>query len=90
MNELEFNWLIKMLKDDFDGDYPITRTRLLELLEKAKWNTRVQVKDELEAENKQFLQEVEQRPHESWCAYLNQTLMTRPPMPAPCNCQETA
>ena len=49
MNELEFEKLIELLKDDFDGDFMITREALLEYLQKAKWNAKVHIKDELEA-----------------------------------------
>ena len=49
MNELEFNQLIELLEDSFEGDYTITRTGLLELLNKAKWNAKIRIKDELEA-----------------------------------------
>jgi hypothetical protein len=49
MNELEFKQLIELLEDGFEGDYTITRTNLLELLTKAKWNAKVRIKDELEA-----------------------------------------
>jgi acyl-CoA-binding protein len=49
MNELEFEQLIELLEDDFEGDYPITRTGLLDLLTKAKWNAKVRIKDELVA-----------------------------------------
>ena len=49
MNELEFEKLIELLKDDFDGDFAITRESLLEYLQKAKWNAKVHIKDELEA-----------------------------------------
>jgi hypothetical protein len=48
MNELEFDCLIELLEDDFDGDFPITRAGLLEYLKKAKWNAKVYIKDELE------------------------------------------
>ena len=47
MNELEFNCLLELLEDDFDGDFVITRKGLLEYLKKAKWNAKVMVKDEL-------------------------------------------
>jgi acyl-CoA-binding protein len=49
MNELEFEQLIELLEDDFEGDYAITRTGLLDLLRKAKWNAKVRIKDELAA-----------------------------------------
>ncbi len=45
MNELEFKCLVDLLKDDFDGDYQITRKTLLELLTKARWNAKVEIKD---------------------------------------------
>ena len=48
MNELEFQQLIKLLQDDFEGDYTITRSGLLDLLEKAKWNAKVEIKNELQ------------------------------------------
>ena len=48
MNELEFDCLIKLLEDSFDGDYTITRSALLELLQKAKWNAKIHIKNELE------------------------------------------
>jgi hypothetical protein len=38
MNEREYEELIKLLEDDFDGDFTITRKSLLEYLNKAKWN----------------------------------------------------
>jgi len=49
MNELEFEKLIELLKDDFDGDFVITRESLLEYLQKAKWNAKVAIKDEFDA-----------------------------------------
>jgi len=49
MNELEYDCLIELLQDDFEGDYQITRKELLDLLLKAKWNAKVRIKNELEA-----------------------------------------
>jgi len=54
MNELEFEQLIELLEDDFEGDYPITRTGLLDLLRKAKWNAKVRIKDELAALSEKY------------------------------------
>ena len=48
MNELEYDCLIELLQDDFEGDYQITRKELLDLLLKAKWNAKVKIKNELE------------------------------------------
>jgi acyl-CoA-binding protein len=56
MNELEFQQLIELLEDGFEGDYTITRTGLLDLLNKAKWNAKVRIKNELQ-ELKEKLQE---------------------------------
>ena len=47
MNELEFEKLIGLLEDDFDGDFVITRKDLLLYLQLAKWNAKVHIKDEL-------------------------------------------
>jgi hypothetical protein len=44
VNELEFNCLLELLEDDFDGDFVITRKGLLEYLKKAKWNAKVMEK----------------------------------------------
>jgi len=54
MNEREYEELIKLLEDDFDGDFTITRKSLLEYLNKAKWNAKIQIKEELD-----FLKEIE-------------------------------
>jgi hypothetical protein len=62
MNELEFNCLIELLEDDFEGDYSITRTELLGLLKRAKWNAKVIIKNELEEAKGQALAQPEQEP----------------------------
>ena len=49
MNELEFDCLIELLEDDFDGDFAITRKMLLEYFKKAKWNAKVYTADAVKA-----------------------------------------
>lgn len=41
MSELEYDCLIELLSDDFDGDFIITRKMLLEYFTKAKWNAKM-------------------------------------------------
>ena len=31
---------------------------------------------------------IDKTPHQNWCASLNQTLLSNPPQPAPCNCKK--
>ena len=33
--------LIELLEDDFDGDFQITRSGLLEYIKKAQWNAEI-------------------------------------------------